>query len=294
MPTRGTPIKRDSQSELVLLRPMVTRRYTLRVDHETCCGCKVCSTACPREAITLSDPVVEDGRVVEPARVDIDEAACSFCGECVVLCPTRSIEITVNGQPEIPVIKAEAFPYLIRRNRVTQSAAKGATDASFIDDCPSGAISAEITRDEQGNIAAIRDVQVDKAACMACSRCMHTGPAGLFAVTKPYEGRASVDARKCPDGCQACVDVCPSNAITYDGERVRLDERFCLFCEACTRVCPVEDALRIERRRINHTPVDSGAWTKALSQLISTKAVAREFDIKGQAKRRRLILGNEA
>jgi 4Fe-4S ferredoxin len=294
MPTRGRPIKRDSQSELVLLRPMVTRRYELRVDHDSCCGCKVCSIACPREAITLSEAVVEDGRVIKPARVDIDEATCSFCGECVVLCPTRSIELTVNGQPEIPVIKAEAFPYLIRRNRVTQSAVSGSTDASFIDDCPAEAISAQITRDEHGSIIAIRDVQVNKGACMACSRCMHTGPDGLFAVTKPYEGRASVDASKCPEGCQACVDVCPSNAITYDGERVHLDERFCLFCEACTRVCPVEDALSIDRRRINHTPIDSGAWTKALSALISSKAVAREFDIKGQGKRRRLLLGNEA
>jgi len=294
MPTRGTPVKRDTEGQLVLLRPMVTRRYELTVDHETCCGCRICSLACPQEAITLSEAIVEDGRVIEPARVDIDQAKCSFCGECVVLCPTRAIQLTVNGQPEIPAVAAEAFPYLIRSNRVMQSAAEGARDASFVNDCPVGAITAEIERDEDGTVIAIREVQVDKSVCMACSRCMHTGPEGLFTVTKPYDGRASVDASRCPEGCQACVDVCPSNAITYDGARVWLDQRFCLFCEACLHVCPVEDALSIDRRRINHTPIDSGAWTKALSVLVSTQAVAREFDIKGQAKRRRLILGQQS
>lgn len=293
MTTRGTPIKRETENFLVLLRPMITRRYELTVDHETCCGCRICSLACPQEAITLSEAVVQDGRVVEPARVDIDEAKCNFCGECVVLCPARAIELTVNGRPEIPVIVGDAFPHLIRRNQVKQSAAKGVHDAAFVDACPVSAISAEIERDATGAVTAIRNVQVDESGCIACSRCMHTGPEGLFTVTKPYEGRARVDATRCPEGCQACVDVCPTNAITYDGQRVWLDQRFCLFCDACLHVCPAKGALTIERRRINHTPIDSGAWTKALSVLVSTQAVAREFDIKGQAKRRRLVLGKQ-
>jgi len=294
MTTRGAPFKRDSESRLTLLRPMVTRRYELTVDHETCCGCHICSLACPQEAITLSEAVVEDGRVVQPARVDIDPQKCSFCGECAVLCPARAIKLTINGQPEIPVIVGEAFPSLIRSNCVHQGAAVGAQDATFVDACPVGAISAEINHDASGNVATIRNVEVDTSSCIACSRCMHTGPKGLFTVIKPYEGRARVDATRCPKGCQACADVCPTNAITYDGQRVWLDERFCLFCGACLHVCPAEDALIIQRRRINHTPIDSGAWTKALGLLVSVQAVAREFDIKGQAKRRRLVLGEQA
>ena len=294
MTTRGAPFKRDAESRLTLLRPMVTRRYELTVDHVKCCGCRICSLACPQEAITLSEAVLESGRVVQPARVDIDPKKCSFCGECVVLCPSRAIEMTINGQPEIPVIVGKAFPYLVRRNRVDQRAAEGARDATFIDACPVGAISADVERDASSEVTAIRNVAVDKRACLGCSRCMHIGPEGLFTVTKPYEGGAHVDASRCPKGCQACVDVCPTNAITYDGQRVWLDERFCLFCDACTHVCPAEGALTIVRRRINHTPIDSGAWTKALALLVSRHAVAREFDIKGQAKRRRLVLNDEA
>jgi len=41
MATRGTTIKRDSDEQLTLLRPMITRRYELVVDREKCCGCRI-------------------------------------------------------------------------------------------------------------------------------------------------------------------------------------------------------------------------------------------------------------
>jgi 4Fe-4S ferredoxin len=288
--TRGTTLKKDTPERLTLLRPMVTRRYELSVDHRLCVGCGTCQRVCPREAITLSAPVVVNGRLVSKPRVDIDDKLCSFCGECVVLCPSHALRMLVNGQPEIPVIKGEAFPMLIRRIQVAQGPCEASSDTAYIDTCPTGAISADITRDAQGAVVAVRAVQVDRQVCINCTHCMETGPQGGFQVTKPYRGRTWLDVSLCPEGCQACVDVCPSHALTYDGEQVALDERFCLFCGACQAVCPVPGAVRIERTEFVHTPVHSSAWTAALEKLVSVQAVRREHDIKGQAKRRKLVL----
>ena len=288
--TRGTTLKKDTPETLTLLRPMVTRRYELTVDHTLCVGCGTCAKVCPREAITLSEPIVEDGRLVAKPRVDIDDKACSFCGECVALCPTHALAITVNGVPENPVIKGQAFPMLIRRIEVEQAPCEATTEISYIEDCPSSAISATIQRDAGEKVLSVRDVQVDRKACINCTHCMEEGPEGAFAVTKPYKGRTFLNVALCPAGCQACVDVCPTPAMTHDGQRVWLDERFCLYCGACQIVCPVEGAVRIERTGFRHTPVQSSAWAIALEKLVSVQAVVRDYDIKGQQKRRKLVL----
>jgi 4Fe-4S ferredoxin len=287
---RGTTRKSDTPRMLTLLRPMITRRYELMADHEKCCGCRICEIVCPREAITLSDVVLSDGRLSEKPRVDIDAAKCSFCGECVALCPTHALSMTVNGQPEVPVVKGEAFPVLIRTMKVDQEVCGASTDVSYIDNCPVEAISADVQRDAAGRVTAVRNVRVDGETCINCTRCMEEGPKGGFTVTKPYKGRARLNVALCPTGCQACADVCPTNAITYDGTQVALDQRFCLFCGACENVCPAEGAIRIERTGFEHAPVESGAWVAALEKLVSFREVTREYDIKGQEKRRKLLV----
>jgi 4Fe-4S ferredoxin len=296
---RGTTVKTDTPTGQTLLRPMVTRRYEFAVEHGTCCGCKTCATVCPKEAITLSEPEVVDGRLVTPARVDIDAKLCSFCGECVAVCPTHALSMTVNDESEIPVIKGQAFPMLIRTMRVSQApleaAARENGDVAYIDNCPVGAIHAEVERDEAGQVVGVRDVDVDRQACINCTHCMELGPEGGFTVTKPYKGRTFLNISLCPQGCQACADVCPSNAITYDGTRVDLDQRFCLFCGACEHVCPAvgpdgQKAVHILRTGFVHTPISSGAWAAAVEKLVSYQETVREYDVKGQQKRRKLAL----
>ena len=300
MTTRGTTIKTDTPELLTLLRPMITRRYELFVDHEACCGCQICELVCPREAISLSEATLEDGRVVVETRVDIDETKCSFCGECVALCPTHALEIRVNGELANPVVDGEAFPRLIRRRRVNQEAFEGdgpvaVTDTTYIDECPVGAISADVVVDEEGAVVAVQDVEIDRALCINCTHCMETGPKGAFEIIKPYKGRVFLDISLCPEGCQACADACPTAALVYDGEKVEFDRRFCLFCGACEQVCPVEGEngvpiIHVERSGFAHTPVESGAWARAVEKLVSYQETAREYAVKGQQRRRKLVL----
>src|ERR1700682_2425341 len=58
-----------------------------------------------------------------------------------------------------------------------------------------------------------------------------------------FRGLPVVDSSKCPDGCQACADACPTDAITIDDQGPRLDLGRCLFCTDCMEACP-EGAIR--------------------------------------------------
>ena len=239
MTTRGTTVKSDTPEALTLLRPMITRRYELVADHERCCGCKICATVCPQEAITLSEAEVADGRLVVRPRIDIDASLCNFCGECVAVCPTHALSETVNGEPEVPVIKGEAFPILTRTMKVAQGPCEATTDISYVDNCPVGAISADIERDDNGRVVSVSNVSVDMVLCINCTQCMEEGPRGAFTVTKPYKGRAFLDLALCQPYGQALAEICPTHAITYGDGKIAFDKRFCLFCGACETVCPV-------------------------------------------------------
>ncbi len=52
-----------------------------------------------------------------------------------------------------------------------------------------------------------------------------------------FRGRPEIDGAKCPEGCRACAEACPTGAISVtDG--ARLDLGRCLFCTDCREACP--------------------------------------------------------
>ena len=52
-----------------------------------------------------------------------------------------------------------------------------------------------------------------------------------------FRGRPTIDATKCPEGCRACAEACPTGAITL-GDQVAIDLGKCLFCTDCAEACP--------------------------------------------------------
>ena len=52
-----------------------------------------------------------------------------------------------------------------------------------------------------------------------------------------FRGRPVIDPSKCPDGCRACADACPTGALDpQDAGRIDLGK--CLFCTECSNACP--------------------------------------------------------
>src|SRR5438132_9275716 len=58
-----------------------------------------------------------------------------------------------------------------------------------------------------------------------------------------FRGLPVIDASRCRDGCRACAEACPTDAITARDGGLRLDLGRCLFCTDCTQACP-EGAIR--------------------------------------------------
>jgi Ni,Fe-hydrogenase III small subunit/ferredoxin len=52
-----------------------------------------------------------------------------------------------------------------------------------------------------------------------------------------YNGRPRLDASRCPAGCEACVEACPTDAIRVLPV-LELDLGRCVFCSDCVGACP--------------------------------------------------------
>ncbi len=55
---------------------------------------------------------------------------------------------------------------------------------------------------------------------------------------------AKVNKGKC-SGCESCVDICPTEAITMADSKAKIDADECISCETCIDECS-EGALSME------------------------------------------------
>ncbi len=310
MSKRGLTQKRSNQQEIVLERAMVTRHYIMRWDLERCVGCQIGPSICPVDAVQHVDAVLENGRMHQKQVVDIKADKCIFCGECVEMCPVSAIDMSVNGEEENPVIKYGAFPQLIQSTEFDQKAFDWSRKDFVIENCPTHVISYDEKEKTQ---------HIDDAFCIRCRQC-EVASDGAFRVEQPWKGSVVLRRELCVEGCLACADICPTRALHInDAGELVLADYFCIKCGACMQICPVKPEYEeyevtaeaygvkktvkhqrivnaeqlpifVERWRVAHTPVQSGAWLQALLKVADDKAGMVEIDRKRALRRKDLIL----
>jgi ferredoxin len=251
-----------------------------------------------------------DGRMLTPPSVDVDPEACVMCGICVEICPVHAITMTINDEPENPVLEYGAFPEVRGHTSFDKDAFDFKLKDFVIDNCPTNIISYNVDEDTM-------DIQYED--CIRCRQC-EVASDGAFKVQQAWQGKVELHRDRCVEGCVACADVCPTRALHLDddGELV-LADYYCIKCGACMHACPIQPefeeveftfesqkqtltrsyqklvnedelAIKVERWRVHHTPVQSAAWIEALRKLADDKASAVEIDRKRALKRRDLIL----
>lgn len=310
MSNRGKSFKTRTDHQMTLERPMVTRHYLMTWDLDRCVGCQMGPQACPKEALTHIEGEIIDGRMVSPPSVDVDPETCVMCGICVEVCPVHAISMFVNDQPEIPVIKYEAFPEI--RGHLTFD--KDAFDFSLkelvINNCPTEIIN----YDEEK-----QTMSIHYEDCIRCRQC-EVASKGAFKVTQRWQGSVILHREKCIEGCLACADVCPTRALYINDEQdLVLADYYCIKCGACMHACPIkpefeeeeftfesqgltltrshqvlkneeELAIIVERWRTQPTDIKSAAWIEALRKLADDKAKGVEIDRKRALKRKDLLV----
>jgi 4Fe-4S ferredoxin len=295
-------IKTETENELTIGRLLHAKHYTLTLNKSLCTGCDICQIICPREAIQIKKQVKVQGERTRRPIFDISEQKCSYCGMCESICPFGALQVRVNTEHIVPVIEKEAFPNLIREIEVDASRCDlGCIECEKA--CPLNLIKVRILT-RKGKEVPIKDIDsytkkrnlqvnidIKKEFCPCCRLCEVKCPKGAIHVRKIFHGLLNINFEKCPDGCQDCLDVCPIPGALYseDDGKVHPNNTFCVFCGVCKLVCPVEDALKLERKSIHHTPISSGAWNKVLEKLTSTIEYSKEVKVKGWMKAQMVV-----
>jgi len=275
----------QTKEKLLVERIMYTKRYSLILDKERCVGCEICRITCPREAIDVSKPTKIEGEKLNKPIVTIDETKCSFCGICNAICPFGALALTLNSEKVVPVLEKEAFPQVI--HEVTVDESKCPIDCVKCKEaCPFNLI--KVTAEKASGSV---QVNIDKEHCPGCRLCEVKCPYRAIIARKVITGLISINNEKCPKDCHDCVDVCPvPNVLSLsDNCKVEVDETCCIYCGVCKVVCPVEEALHLQRDSVYHTPVHSGAWNKALEKLTTFHGVTKELRSRSSEKARESV-----
>ena len=289
-------MKHQLDSKLVLERKTLDTWYVLTLDDSRCVGCGICETICPEEAIKLSTAMIQDGKLMQKPCVDFDPNKCTFCGECVDLCLTNAIKIEINGEQKVPILEVKAFPVLRRMiaidaKKCWYGAITAGCEVKCQEECPRDAIEVTVQKIGKEPTGRIVDFKVLEEECIFCKKCESACPENAICVIKPFRGALHVDVSLCPEGCQICADICPSEAITVNDEKkLVITEEFCIYCGACQQVCP-EKAIRVDRTQVLHTDVSSGAWIKALEKMTSYEYLVKEINSKSERKRHARVEG---
>jgi MauM/NapG family ferredoxin protein len=229
-------------SKVALLRPVIG---------SACLNCAKCARVCPLEAIDTKPSY------------KISPVECTVCLDCLAACPQQGMGFAWHRRPA-PWHKPDPT-----RRQVLTSLAVGAVSIAILQT----GVQAKQSDPRLLRPAGVEDEEQFLSRCLRCSLCLavcptsglqptlwEAGPAGFW--TPHLVPRLGY----CDYGCNACGQVCPSQAIPHlalaDKRQAvmglaAVDRNRCLPwayntpCIVCEEMCPVPDkAVKLEREQV--------------------------------------------
>jgi ferredoxin len=221
---------------------VMSRHSVLRRDTSGCVHCNICSRHCPTGAINFENAEI------------YNESECIKCFSCSQECPVDANFFTLKSP-----IKAFAPSYapvsLERRQVITTGAvallAAPALNLSAGDpNSMKKLIRPPLSREEHDFLS----------SCIRCGECMKACPTGILKPSGLQNGLRALwtpvmvaTEGYCKEGCNACSQACPTNAIMkypienkydYKAGTAVFNSSRCIsytedkYCSECVRVCP--------------------------------------------------------